>query len=285
MAPLRGDEILPGLKVNDLHAAGIRPRIRFEVGGDAEKTVDFDDIECFLRRELWWQLYVNPCGIRRQLHVPLGNIWPILAMIEYRDNKDGYHDYHLVLRDIHKKKTVAEVSLRRDYGRCFLATARKHVAAYKLVDGRITVVDVETGKVVKKFESESFRKKHDVLRIGEGLFGEDRTPFAISPAGDEIACVVDDAVELRDTSSGVAHKLEGHLDVVEAVAFSPDGKILASAANDGTLRFWNVKQGNMVHVIKDLPFRVNKLIFSTDGGRIAVEYSAGKAEIRSVELK
>ncbi len=72
---------------------------------------------------------------------------------------------------------------------------------------------------------------------------------------------------------------------MEAVAFSPDGKILASAANDGTLRFWNVKQGNMVHVIKDLPFRVNKLIFSTDGGRIAVEYSAGKAEIRSVELK
>ena len=34
--------------------------------------------------------------------------------------------------------------------------------------------------------------------------------------------------------------LEGHTDLVNSVAFSPDGKLLASGSDDGTIKLWNI---------------------------------------------
>jgi WD40 repeat protein len=37
--------------------------------------------------------------------------------------------------------------------------------------------------------------------------------------------------------------LEGHSDQVNAVVFSPDGQLLASASDDGTVRVWETTTG------------------------------------------
>jgi hypothetical protein len=202
-----------------------------------------------------------------------------LAITEFRPG----NGYHLILRDIQEKKPIAELRLGSN-GYCSLAVTGNRVAAFESKDDQITVVEAETGTVVKKLKSGSFRKRKE--------FGSGRMPLAISPAGNLLACEAEDAIVLCDIDSAkVVQKLEGHLEVVRAVAFAPDGETVASAAKDKTIRFWNVKQGKEVSAIKDLPAGASELIFSADGKRILVVYRDGefrgarKAEIRSVPPK
>jgi WD40 repeat protein len=71
--------------------------------------------------------------------------------------------------------------------------------------------------------------------------------------GEDCLATTDDAgaVELRDVRSGrVLRKLSGHKGAVVALAFSPDGKRLASAAADGTIRLWDPASSANVRVLK-----------------------------------
>jgi WD40 repeat protein len=202
-----------------------------------------------------------------------------LAITEFRPGEG----YYLLLRDIQEKKSVAEVRLGSN-GQCSLAVAGNRVAAYEGRDDQITLAEADTGKVLKKLKSGNFRKVKE--------FSLDRTPLAISPAGNILGCGADDVIVLYDLNADkVARKVEGHLDVVRALAFSPDGTVLASVAKDKTIRFWNTEDGKEVGAIKDLPGGASDLTFSADGKRIAVVYRPDefrperKAEIRKVELK
>jgi hypothetical protein len=63
--------------------------------------------------------------------------------------------------------------------------------------------------------------------------------------------------------------LKGHADLVQGVAFSPDGQRLASGSNDKTVKIWDSATGKELFALKGHAGIVSSVAFSPDGQRLA----------------
>jgi WD40 repeat protein len=82
--------------------------------------------------------------------------------------------------------------------------------------------------------------------------------------------ILDPQIMLWDAESGQhLRPLTGHNQGIMSVAFSPDGKLLASGSLDGTLKLWEPVSGK---IVKDINTNrhVGSVCFSPDGQRLVV---------------
>src|SRR5262249_36652167 len=63
--------------------------------------------------------------------------------------------------------------------------------------------------------------------------------------------------------------LRGHTNTVQTLAYSPDGKTLASAGDDRTVCLWDLTTGAAHHVLRDHTDAVLTVAFSPDGRTLA----------------
>ena len=80
----------------------------------------------------------------------------------------------------------------------------------------------------------------------------------------------DKTVKVWDAQTGQELlTLKGHTGQVNSVAFSPDGKRLASAAADKTVKVWDAQTGQELLTFKGHTGGVSSVAFSPDGKRLA----------------
>jgi mono/diheme cytochrome c family protein len=130
--------------------------------------------------------------------------------------------------------------------------------------GTVYLFDVATGELTGKL----------------GRLHPQVTALAFSRDGKQLAIASSAAGEVYEvrlyacTASGVSSEASGsvvntHRDAIQDLAFSPDGKILASCGYDRLIKLWDVAAKKELRVLKDHSDSVYGIAFSPDGKLLA----------------
>jgi len=164
-------------------------------------------------------------------------------------------------------------------------------------DGSVRLWDPSTGREIDRYDPEAgpvqhltFSAEGDLLAIGtrsgvqlwklltgklwRRLRGQPDavTAIAFHPDGEAIAGGCDDwdgGIKIWQVRSGrIGATLPGHRSI-RALAYSPDGQILASAGSDRLVKLWNARTYTLIGTLKGHGDTVEALAFRADGRQLA----------------
>jgi WD40 repeat protein len=134
-------------------------------------------------------------------------------------------------------------------------------------DSTVKVWDAATGQAALTIEG----PKED--RLHGSTFSPDGRRLAV-------ACLNEATARVWDAATGQeVLTLKGHTFQVAAVAFSPDGKRLATASYDGTAKLWDADTGQETLTLKGHSVGLTSVVFSADGQRLATADLDGTVKI------
>ena len=130
-------------------------------------------------------------------------------------------------------------------------------------DESVSTWNINTGRPIRTFKSDRFKK------------------VAFSPNGKKIATVnffADPEVRLWNVNTGKHLQTLSHPVEIWSVAFSPDGNIIATGSNNGTIRLWNTNTGKHLQTLRGhvRSTQIMSFAFSPDGAILASGNNIGE---------
>ncbi len=125
--------------------------------------------------------------------------------------------------------------------------------------------------------------RQEIRSMGEQMMGADRVVW--SPDGTTLAVsgVHGGDVQLWNAADGrLALTLSGHKDAVGWLAFSPDGRLLATVSRDVTLRVWDLATGSELKTLLGHSQQAQSVAFSPDGAWLVSTSWDGTTRLWSV---
>ena len=123
-----------------------------------------------------------------------------------------------------------------------------------------------------------------IARFGKGVMGGSDRAVAFSPDGQRFAVATGAGIWLYDAQTyREISLLTGHTEVVRTVVFSPDGKTLASGAQDATIKLWNVESGENTATFVRNGIGVESVAFSPDGKILAAGTESSTVKLWDTE--
>ncbi len=175
---------------------------------------------------------------------------------------------------VYPRNIIAGVAFSPDGGLVAAGTIRGFVSLREVRGGRERSVLTVPG--VKEFEDAGFLHT-----------------LAFSPDGRVLAAdgTYDASAHLWDVATGryrgaltsfVVPKGKGRMDCVESLAFSPDGRTLATVGYDRELRLWDVATGHLHAVLRGHVDGVSAVAYAPDGRTIATGDRSGTVRLWDV---
>ncbi len=178
------------------------------------------------------------------------------------------------LRDLRSHKDIFALSGFRDQFRVIAFSPSGSFLAASTFSGEFRIWDLRTSAQPRELAGAPDS-------VQSFVFGPDDRTLVVAQSGPRISALgVWDlptcALRLR-----LSEKMAG----TNMLAFSPDGRVVASADQDAIIRFWNPSTGDLEGTLHDGAGWVKTLAFSADGRQLAYASHDGKIQIRDLAAR
>ena len=142
------------------------------------------------------------------------------------------------------------------------------------------------------FTPNTFTQERNEPQLPEGVktrikcSGKIMGNIQYSPDGKELAVASSKGIWIYDARTGAeVALLSGHNGDVLAIAYAPNGKTLASAGRDETVRLWNPKTGENLATFTGHGGLVTSIAFSSDGKQLFSGSGDGTVRLWSTQTR